>query len=192
MYLHVHVYTQLCGRAGRGGMASRAHLFMSTNQKCGDQVKEYFTSTENCRRQIMLRALGVAEHHPPSLPCCDCCDDTKCPQSLRFECQVISRCNRRKRRTAQHEVDEECKVVLKGALLKAVDAYMAEHTSFLMLGRNFVCPECIIDEICREARFFKSMDDLNITGLRPELKNTFFNIICAVLSSAPTPKKRCM
>ena len=157
-------------------MVSRAHLFLGAKQKCSDQVKVYFTK-ENCRRQIMFRALHVAESHPHSLPCCDCCDST----NLRFECQVISRCSRRKRRTAKHEVDEACKAVLKNALLKAVDDYLAEHTSFRMLERNFVCPECAIDEICREAHFLTSVEDLNIVGLCPELKALF--IICSFCCS---------
>lgn len=50
-------------------------------------------------------------------------------------------------------VDKECKHALKDALLKGVEAFMEEHLSYKMLGQSFICPECIIDKICDEARF---------------------------------------
>ena len=50
-----------------------------------------------------------------------------------------------------------------------------------------MCPSCVIEKICSEARFFHSVDDLNIVQLRPELKMRFFNVVCNI---APTPKKR--
>ena len=85
-YVHVHVQIlQLCGRAGRGGVASRAHLFFSPRQqKCESAVREYCTSKENCRRTLMLQALGVSESHPSSLPCRDACNNTPYPQTLNF------------------------------------------------------------------------------------------------------------
>ena len=171
-------------------MASRAHLFLSSKQKCADQIKEYCVCKENCRRQIMLRALGAIESHPQNFPCCDNCDSPKCPQSLRFEYQVAGTTYRQKRRTAVKDVDDDCKAMLKSALLKAVDAYISEHASFLMLGRSFVCPDCVINKIRSEAHLFKSIDDFNIVGIRPELKTILYDVVCNVLSTAPVPKRR--
>ena len=37
--------------------------------KCDDQVKEFCTSKENCRRIMILQALGVTKTHPMTLPC---------------------------------------------------------------------------------------------------------------------------
>lgn len=185
----VGFHVQLCGRAERGGMASRAHVFFSLNQPKRDaKIEEYCTSKENCRRQMMLRALSARETHPESLPCCDCCNPSKCPQQLHFEPEIAIS-SRRKRRTAVKLVDKECKHALKDALLKGVEAFMEEHPSFKMFGRSFVCPECIINKICDEARFFKSRDDFNIVGLRPELRDPFFKIFCNVTANAPAPKR---
>jgi len=86
-------------------------------------------------------------------------------------------------------VDENWKATLKGALSKAVDDYIASHPAFRMLGRSFVCPDCVIDRVCDEARFAKSADDLNIVGIRPELKNDFYIIVCNLMSSVPCHKR---
>ncbi len=63
--------------------------------------------------------------------------------------------------------------ILKDELLKERDTYMREHPSYRMLGPSVVCPVCVIDKLCSEARFFQSVDDLSIVGLRPELKDRF-------------------
>lgn len=171
-------------------MASRAHVFFSSRQqKCDDQVKEFCTSKENCRRTMMLQALGVTETHPVTLPCCDVCDNRACPQYLNFTDTTLTNA-RRKRRTAVKVIDDTCKLELKAALLREVDMYIEEHPSYRMLGRDFVCPSCVIEKICSEARFFNSVDDLNIVLLRPELKMRFFYVFCNITSNAPSPKKR--
>ena len=82
-------HDQLCGRTGRDGRASRAHVFMSSGQKSSEQVRLYFTSKENCRRRMMLLAVGASESHPEGLPCCDSCDMSKCPKSVCFESHFI-------------------------------------------------------------------------------------------------------
>lgn len=114
------LHVQLCGRAGRGGKAARAHVFLNSIQKCSEQVKEYCISKENCRRQMMLLALGASENHPGSLPCCDSCDSLKCPSSLRFENHPCGS-TRRKGRTAFKDVNEDSKATLKHSLLRATD-----------------------------------------------------------------------
>ena len=165
-YVHVHVQIlQLCGRAGRRGMASSAHLFFSPRQqKCESAVREYCTSKENCRRTLMLQALRVSESHPSSLPCCDACNNTPYPQTLNF---MTTTSARRKRRTATKNINDSVKVELKAALMREVDAYIEDHCSYQMLGREFVCPECAIDKLCSEARFFRCIEDLDVVQLRP-------------------------
>ena len=51
---------------------------------------------------------------------------------------------------------------------------MAQHPSFHTLGPSFVCPDYVIDKICTEAQCFRSVEDLDIIGLRPELRMPFF------------------
>ena len=66
---------------------------------------------------------------------------------------------------------------------------MQSHPHYYMSHYSFVCPDCVIDNICEQARFIKSEEDLNVVGLRPELKSLFFAVIINFLSSA-SPAKR--
>ena len=70
---YVHIYLKLCGRAGRGGCDSRAHVFYSSNKKKVDaKVKDFCVSKENCRRQAMLNGVGSnAVGSKRSMVCCD-------------------------------------------------------------------------------------------------------------------------
>ena len=171
-------HDQLCGRAGRDGRASRAHVFMSSGQKCCEQVKVYCTSKENC----------ASESHPEDLPCCDSCDMSKCPKSVCFESQATS--TKRKRQTLVKEMNESCMADLRAGLVKAVDDFLEKHPSYKMLGRSFICPDTVIDKICSEAKFLNSIEDLNsIIGLRPEIKSNLFHVVISVLSNAPSHKR---
>ena len=51
--------------------------------------------------------------------------------------------------------------------MREVDAYIEDHCSYRMVGREFVCPECAIDKLCSEARFFRCIEDLDVVQLRP-------------------------
>ena len=169
-------------------------MFLNSTQQCSEQLREYCTSKENCRRQMMMLALGVSENHPGTLPCCDSCDTSKCPPDLCFESQLSGRSTRRKQRTAVRDVNGDCKATLKNSLSRAVDQYLEKNPSYKMLGRSFVCPDCVIDKICAEARFVQSIDDLNFVGIRPELKSSFYGVVSSVLSNAPDYKRtrRCL
>ncbi len=96
---------------------------------------------------------------------------------------------KRKRRTAVKDVDEDRKTVLRNALLRERDVYLEEHPSYRMLDSCFVCPACLIDKLCSEARFFSSAEDLNIVGLWPKWRLGFFNVISDVLYDAPSRKR---
>jgi hypothetical protein len=78
-------------------------------------------------------------------------------------------------------VDEDCKVTLRTSLNKAVDEYMESNSSFKMLGRSHVCPECVIENISSEARLVRSEHDLKFVEIRPDLKNIFYSIISSIL-----------
>lgn len=107
-------YTQLLGHAGRGGVPCRAHIFLNSSQKCDEVIKEYCVSKENCRRHIIMHALGAMESHPERLPCCDSCDSSKCPQSLKFDSEISV--TRQKRRSAARSADKDWKATLKKVL----------------------------------------------------------------------------
>lgn len=119
---------------------------------------------------MILQALGVIETpHPMTLPCCDVCDNRACPQYLNFTDTTLTNAQQ-KRHTAVKFIDDNCKLELKAALLRVVDMYIEEDPSYRMLGRDFVCPPCVIEKKI----FFNPVDDLNIVLLRPELKMLCF------------------
>ena len=66
---------------------------------------------------------------------------------------------------------------------------MQSHPHYYMSHYSFVCPNCVIDHICEQARFFKSEEDINVVGLQPELKSVFFTAVINILSSAPPAKR---
>lgn len=163
-------------------------MFFFSSQKCNEVVKEYCMPKRKLP-SLYDNAYSVMESHPERFPCCDSCDNSKCPQSLKFDSDISITRTRQKRRSAVRSVDEDWKATLKSAFSKAVDDYIESHPAFRMLGRSFVCPNCVTDRVCDEARFVRSVDDLNIVGIRPELKDNFYNIVCNLMSSIPCHKK---
>ncbi len=77
-----------------------------------------------------------------------------------------------------------------GMLAQGEGDLVEEHTSYRMLGPAFVCPECVVDKVCSEARFLHTVADLNSLGLRLELRNQFFDVVTDVLSDAASAPKR--
>ena len=62
---------------------------------------------------------------------------------------------------------------------------------FATIGEKAVCPNCVIDKLCKEARFIRTKEDISdIVGLRPELQETFLRVILDVLSVHPISSKR--
>ena len=57
-----------------------------------------------------------------------------------------------------------------------------ENPCFKMVGPEFVCPDVTIDELCSQATYIDSVHDITIFGVKPELKEHFFNVISSVLS----------
>ena len=94
-----------------------------------------------------------------------------------------------KQRTVLWDLSDNYVADLKNGLVKVVDNVLEDHPSYKMLGRSFVCPTSVIDKICTEARYINSIDDLNIIGVRPEIKNALYCVVCSVVSQAPYRKK---
>ena len=86
--------------------------------------------------------------------------------------------------------------MLRNRLLEERQKYVFDHPMFAIIGETAVCPNCIIDKICKEARFIQTKDISisisisNIVGLRPELQDTFLTVILDVLSLNPISRKR--
>ena len=86
---------------------------------------------------------------------------------------------------AAYDVSDDMKSRIKANLVRERDAYLQSHPHYYMSHYSFVCPDCVIDRICEQARFIKSKEDLDVVGLRPELKSIFFAAIISIISSAP-------
>ena len=144
---------QLCGRAGRGGGASRAHIFYNPEKKKVDkEVKDFCAGKENCRRDVMLRAIGSKVISDRELnSCCDVCSEV--PSNVSFELLGGSVSQKRKRRVAVRVVDEDLEAELRARLLKEREQYLELHPSYKMIGADFVCPLDVINDLCSRARF---------------------------------------
>ena len=167
-------------------------MFFNTRQKNMDSaVKAFGSESENCRRKKLLEAVGSSEMICPGNLCCDGCIRDGLPLRLQFEKTPPIRTGS-KRRVAAYDVSDDMKSRIKANLVRERDAYMQSHPHYYMSHYSFVCPDCVIDRICEQARFIKSEEDLDVVGLRPELKSIFFAAIISIVSSAPPAKRsRC-
>lgn len=136
----------------------------------------------------MLKALGSAERVTVNQPCCDVCDGNRIPAPLHFEAFPSSTLHRRTRRAAIRIIDEGLMTELKKNLEAEREAYMHEHPSFQMLGRNFVCADSVIDKICLEAKYIASTEDLNNIVIGAEIKSRFLRVILSTFAVTPTPR----
>ena len=60
----------------------------------------------------------------------------------------------------------------------------------MMLGESFVCPDSVIESICKQSKFTEYPGDLDdIFGLRPDLRPTFYKIT-DVLQNSPIEQER--
>jgi hypothetical protein len=151
-------------------------------------VKGFGSESENCRRKKLLQAVGSSEMIHSGNLCCDGCVGDGLPLRLQFEkTSPIRTCS--KRRVAAYDVSDDMKSRIKANLVRERDAYMQSHPHYYMSHYSFVCPDCVIDHICEQARFIKSEEDLDVIGLRPELKSIFFAAIISIVSSAPPAKR---
>ena len=166
--------SKLCGRAGRGDLDARAHIFYSGKQKRVDaKVKAFCVSKENCRRREMIKSVGSDEVvGGRNGLCCDTCNGVDCLGSqLRFEARSVNEQtvpNGRKRPRAKKKSDRST-VQLKSALLLERTSYIARHPGFRVLGPEVVCPDCVIDHVCKIAHSVESEADLSRVNrsLRP-------------------------
>ena len=74
-------------------------------------------------------------------------------------------------------------------LLAERDTY---DNHFSMIGSSFFCPDSIVAEaeVCAQAKFVDTIDDIRLFGIRPELKKYFFNTILDVCDCTVSSYKR--
>ena len=79
---------------------------------------------------------------------------------------------------------------LKTKLLEEREKILLEHPSYRMIGIDFVCPDSVLDKICEQSKYFSSVDDMKIYGVRPEFRDKLFRVVMDVISSIPPPTKK--
>ena len=52
-----------------------------------------------------------------------------------------------------------------------------EQPSFSIVGIRFLCPDSTINNVCKEAKYIESVEDILLLRVRPELRQQFFNVI---------------
>ena len=179
------------GRAGRGEVSARAHIFYSNRQagKLKDPSLQCFVSlgrSENCRRREMLRLVGSTEMVASSEACCDVCSGGV-PPSPRLDVLVPTPVTRPKKPKAVRFISPNMLATLKMALVQERNSIMEEFPGYKMIGGGFVLCDRTITELCALAPSVNSADDLNsVTLLRPEHKHRIFRVIFDIVSCAPS------
>ena len=85
IWLHTSLLMQQSGQCGRNGQQSVSYLFYSRVElkKADRSVTEFVECSENCRRRILLSALGSPEEKQPArILCCDSCTPGELPAKL--------------------------------------------------------------------------------------------------------------
>jgi hypothetical protein len=139
-----------------------------------------------------LRAIGDCTITHQGRFCCGLCGDLQFSNTkLCFERYAISAVAKKGRRTAVWDLRQSLQDVLKKRMIDARRQYIQQYSIFFMLGENFVCPDSVIDFVCKQSKFVEYPGDLDdIFGLRPELRPTFYKIIIDVLQNSPVASKR--
>ena len=151
-------------------------------------LKALCDQKENCRRRILLRALGSDECSSVTRNlCCDCCQ----PVYPYFDLTVPSvTLETRKRRPRTGSVPVDIQTFLETKLLVERDAIIAKNPALKMLPKSVVCPLTIIRDMCARSHSINSVEDISAYPcIRPELHLPFFHVFVECLSCAP-PSKR--
>ena len=172
---------------------NQGHIFFIVQSKRISMLKlRNFVMAKKIAFVILLRAIGDYATTHQGRFCCGLCGDPQFSNAkLSFERYAISDGTKRRRCTAVWDLKQSSQDVLKKKLIDARKRYIQEHPSFMMLGENFVCPDSVIESICKQSKFIEYPGDLDdIFGLRPDLRPTFYKIIIDVLQNSPIEPKR--
>ena len=126
-------------------------------------------------------------------PCCDCCSADGI--EARFDVLKPSApCTRKRRRAVQH-VSNETKQTLKNSLLELRKKIIDDQPGYNMFVRDSVLADATIEQLCVDCRYFSSVDEIQIFGVRSEHKARVWDVIKSTLSissvsSSQRPHKR--
>ena len=152
-------------------------------------LSKFVHDQENCRRKTLVSGMGGrVDNIVRSERCCDLCTPSAIPHKGRLDVTQAGMPPKRKRRIAVRVITDDLLESLKQRLYRERSTYIQENTCLRMVGPSFVCPDVTIDEICKQAEYISSVDDISLFGVRTDLKDRFFNIITDVLSKL-VPRK---
>lgn len=176
---------QLLGRAGRGGSTSCGVVYTNSRElsKCTDvALKEYCEGKENCRRKVLLAALGSTQElsQPCSGVCCDSCPPGELPPELSFFTPL--QLERQSRTRPVRVVSKEVGVTLRKRLLRERAVITSSTLGYQMLGQEVILPTKCIEQLCKKARYIKSIDDIRLPGIRTSLLERLYIVIMEELS----------
>ena len=181
---------QQSGWCGCNGQQSVSYLFYSRVElkKANKSVAEFIECSENCRRRILLSALGSPEEKQPAhIMCCDSCTSGELPAKLNIiPFSFVDTGNQQsvRVRTVPKGIRDE----LYEALVTAREQVVSTNSGLRMLGPEVVCSDRVIHNLCTKAGRIKSVDDLkSFKGLRADSYDLFFNIISEIV---PSPRYR--
>lgn len=169
----------MCGRAGRAGCQSRAHLIVKSDvDKINDsELKRFCTDTENCLRSTMVGSLGCTVR-PGNCLCCMACNPSAFPVSERLTLLRVGKAPpRKKRRVAVRKVNGAQSDSIKERLKAERANYISDHPTLAIIGAEQICPTSVIVSVCNSVKFISTLGDMDCFGLRKDLKQRFLSVI---------------
>jgi hypothetical protein len=109
--------------------------------------------------------------------CCDICSSSGSPIDLTMDFSKSGTTITKPRRKIVRKVTKDKQESLRMRLLAERDTY---DNRFSMIGSSFLCPDSTVVEVCAQAKFVDTVDDIRLFGVRPELKKRFYNTILDV------------
>ena len=181
---------QMFGCVGRNGGPARAHLLYTSRQLkqlkdpsllkcCGDPCKE------NCYHRELMIGIGSKELLRSNTACCDAYTGGKVPSA-----RLVPTSLKRARKPKPVRDVSKLKERLTAGLLNERDKILEECSGFRMLGGNSILPDATIEDLVLKASFVVSKEDLDVLLPRPEYRDSFYNAMWDVASTAPPPTKK--
>ena len=122
--------------------------------------------------------------------CCDVCTPSFPYAVLDLLApKVTQKCKR------HHLVLKIGKVTTEQLRLRLVakrEELMSEHPGYRMIGPDFVYFDAAIGELCQQAKYCNSIDDVDTYHIRPIFIDRVFNVLMETVSAELPPKRsRC-
>ena len=134
-------------------------------------LKSFCADQENCLRSSMITAIGDSAPNNPL--CCIACNPTAFSDEGRLDILKLGKVVRKKRRVAVRKVGKPELSLIKLKLEMERSKFLSEHPTLGILGLQIVCPDAVINRICDSAKFISVREDMELFGLRQELKERF-------------------